>query len=113
MSDIQKKFEKNGYVVVPADKKLIDEIRNQIFLTIKSNFKKREKNSIDFLLNNFHKFIKTKDFNKIRFNAYNKFNTKKFSEIYYLIAKKYLDGIVGNELSMQKKNKFINTNTKR
>ena len=46
MSDIQKKFEKNGYVVVPADKKLIDEIRNQIFLTIKSNFKKREKKSI-------------------------------------------------------------------
>ena len=103
MSDIQKKFEKNGYVVVPADKKLIDEIRNQIFLTIKSNFKKREKKSIEFLLNNFHKFIKTKDLNKIRFNAYNKINTKKFSEIYYHIAKKYLDGLVGNELSMQKK----------
>tara|TARA_B000000532_G_C18711585_1_gene338484 strand:+ start:412 stop:540 length:129 start_codon:yes stop_codon:yes gene_type:complete len=40
MKDIQKKFEKNGYVVVPGDKKLIDEIRNQIFLTVKNNFKK-------------------------------------------------------------------------
>ncbi len=103
MKDIQKKFEKNGYVVVPGDKKLIDEIRNQIFLTVKNNFKKGNKKPIDFLLNNFHKFINTKNLNKLRFNAYNKINTKKFSEIYYHVVKKYLDELVGNELSMQKK----------
>ena len=87
MKDIQKKFEKNGYVVVPGNKKLIDEIRDQIFLSVKNNYKKTNKKSVEFFLNNFHKFINTKNLNKLRFNAYNKINTKKFSEIYYNVAK--------------------------
>lgn len=103
MKDIEKKFEKNGYIVVQGDRKLIDEIRDQIFLTIKNNFKKTDNQTIEFLLNNFHKFINIKDLNKLRFTIYNKINTKKFSDIYYNVAKKYLDKLVGNEISMQKK----------
>ena len=108
MRNIQKDFEKNGYVIVPADKHLISKIQKEIFSIIQKNIKKKikVKNQQDILniLNNFHKIISKKNLNDLRFKIYNKINkSKSFQDNYYLIAKKYLEEIVGNELSMQKK----------
>ena len=108
MKDIQKNFEKNGYVIVPGNKKLLDKIRKIIFLKIKDNKKIKDKSNNDEnitkIFNNFHSFISLKELNSLRFNIYKKINIgNSFSEIYYEIAKKYLDELVGNELSMQKK----------
>lgn len=108
MKNIQKDFEKNGYVIVPADKPLINKIQKEIFSIIQKNIKKKikVKNQQDILniLNNFHKIISKKNLNDLRFKIYNKINkSKSFQDNYYLIAKKYLEEIVGNELSMQKK----------
>ncbi len=108
MRNIQKDFEKNGYVIVPADKPLISKIQKEIFSIIQKNIKKKikVKNQQDILniLNNFHKIISKKNLNDLRFKIYNKINkSKSFQDNYYLIAKKYLEEIVGNELSMQKK----------
>lgn len=108
VKDIQKDFEKNGYIIVPGNKDLLNQIRKIIFSNIKNikqiKNKKDDRENITNIFNNFHKIIKLKDLNALRFNIYKKINTKKiFSKIYYEIAKEYLDQLVGNELSMQKK----------
>ena len=108
MKNIQKDFEKNGYIVAPGNKDLLNQIRKTIFSNIKNIKKIKNKSddqeNITKIINNFHKIIKLKDLNALRFNIYKKINTKKiFSKIYYEIAKEYLDQLVGNELSMQKK----------
>lgn len=108
MINIQKDFEKNGYIIVPADKVLLNKIQKEIISIIQKNINKKitVKNQKDILdiLNNFHKIISKKNLNDLRFKIYNKINrSKNFQNYYYLIAKKYLEEIVGNELSMQKK----------
>ena len=108
MKDIQKNFEKNGYVVVKGNKKLLDKIRKIIFNIIKNNKKIKNKNdnenNITKTFNNFHNFVNLKELNSLRFNIYKKINVRNdFSEVYYKVAKDYLDELVGNELSMQKK----------
>ena len=108
MNDIKKNFEKNGYIIVPGNKILLDNIRKIIFSGVKNiNKIKNKKNSsenINKIFNNFHKYVKQREINNLRFSLYKKINTQKsFSENYYNIAKKYLDELVGNELSMQKK----------
>jgi sporadic carbohydrate cluster 2OG-Fe(II) oxygenase len=108
VKNIQKDFEKNGYIVAPGNKDLLNQIRKTIFSNIKNIKKIKNKSddqeNITKIFNNFHKIIKLKDLNALRFNIYKKINTKKiFSKIYYEIAKEYLDQLVGNELSMQKK----------
>ena len=108
MNNIQKIFEKNGYVIVPGNKILLNKIRKIIFNKIKNNKKIKNKSDNDSnitnILNNFHKYINLKELNSLRFNIYKQINTGDvFSKIYYEIAKDYLDELVGNELSMQKK----------
>jgi sporadic carbohydrate cluster 2OG-Fe(II) oxygenase len=108
MKNIQRKFEKNGYVIVPGNKKLLGKIRKVIFKIIKNNKKIKNKSdneeNITKIFNNFHNFINLKELNSLRFNIYKKINIgNSFSEIYYEIAKNYLNELVGNELSMQKK----------
>tara|TARA_Y100001958_G_C21191527_1_gene519615 strand:+ start:406 stop:1197 length:792 start_codon:yes stop_codon:yes gene_type:complete len=106
VKNIEKNFEKNGYVIVPANKKILEEIRNFIFSIIKKNKSlKIDKNySVDKILNNFHKIIKINKLNNLRFDIYNKINNgKKFHDLYYKLTKEYLDDLVGNEISMQKK----------
>ena len=105
---LQGRFEKEGYVIVPASQKILEKIRLIIFNLIKKKVKKivgkyNEKN-IDELFNNFHKIISLKDLNEVRFAIYNEINkNEKFSNLYYELAKNYLSEIVGNELAMQKK----------
>ena len=104
----QKNFEKNGYVIVPGNKELLNKIRKIIFSNIKNNKKIKNKNdneeNITKIFNNFHHYVSLKELNSLRFNIYKKINIGSvFSEIYYAIAKEYLDDLVGNELSMQKK----------
>tara|TARA_S200000501_G_scaffold379021_2_gene446519 strand:+ start:9884 stop:10684 length:801 start_codon:yes stop_codon:yes gene_type:complete len=108
VKNIQKNFENNGYVIVPGDKILLNKIRTIIFSNIKNIKKIKDKNenedNITKIFNNFHKIIKLKDLNALRFSIYKKINLNKFfTEIYYELAKEYLDQLVGNELAMQKK----------
>lgn len=108
MKNLDKDFEKNGFVIVPGNKVLLEKLRKIIFLCVKSNKKINLKNykeeNISKIFNNFHRIVKLKDLNSLRFNIYNKINLdRKFSEYFYKISKDYLDKLVGNELSMQKK----------
>ena len=58
MKNIQRKFEKNGYVIVPGNKKLLGKIRKVIFKIIKNNKKIKNKSdneeNITKIFNNFH-----------------------------------------------------------
>ncbi|MDA9996062.1 phytanoyl-CoA dioxygenase family protein [Candidatus Pelagibacter sp.] len=108
MNNIDKDFEKNGYIIVPGKKILLEKLRKIIFLSIKDNkninIGRYKEENISKIFNNLHKKIKLKDLNNFRFNIYNKINSvAQFSEYFYSIAKDYLDILVGNELSMQKK----------
>lgn len=108
MKDIQKTFEKNGYVIVPGNRILLNKIRKIIFKKIKVNKKIKNKSDDDLnitnVFNNFHKYISLKELNSLRFNIYKQINIGEvFSKIYYEISKDYLNELVGNELSMQKK----------
>ena len=108
MKNLQKDFEKNGYVIVKGKKIVLEKLRKTIFSIIKKNpkikIKKNELENIGKIFNNFHKLIKLSDLNNLRFDIYNKINLDaKFSDYFYDIAKGYLDELVGNELSIQKK----------
>ena len=112
MNNIQKIFEKNGYVIVPGNKTLLNKIRKIIFNKIKNNKKIKNKSdnrsNITNIFNNFHKYLNLKELNSLRFNIYKQINIGDvFSKIYYEIAKDYLDELVGNELSMQKKLTYL------
>tara|TARA_B100001059_G_C17753959_1_gene538837 strand:- start:80 stop:859 length:780 start_codon:yes stop_codon:yes gene_type:complete len=64
-------------------------------------FKYKNKKNI---FNNIHKSLKIKDLNDFRLSLHNHINkNKKFRELYYNIAKEYLNILVGNELAMQNK----------
>ena len=39
MNNLQKNFEKNGYVIIPGDKVLIEKLRNIVFSVIQKNKK--------------------------------------------------------------------------
>ena len=109
MKNIQQSFEKNGYVIAPGNRKLLNKIRKIIFDKIKKIKKIKNKNddeeNITKVFNNFHHYVDLKKLNSLRFDIYKKINVGTiFSEIYYEIAKNYLDDLVGNELAMQKKN---------
>ena len=64
MNNLQKNFEKNGYVIIPGDKILIEKLRNIAFSVIQKNKKMKVGNSspanISKVFNNFHKYVKTK-----------------------------------------------------
>ena len=105
-SNLIKQFEKQGYLVVKSEKNKLNNIRSLITGLIKKKIKKKKtiKVNDDELINNLHKFLNKKDLNDVRFSIYNKMNSgASIANLYYDVAKKYLDLLVGNELAMQKK----------
>ena len=112
---IESKFEKNGYIKISVKNDNINKLRSKIIESLKTNYKfilPKNINDQNFL-NNFHKYIKLKDLNEVRFKTYNQINKdQNFHNLYYNCCKDALDKIIGNEISMQK-NKSINTNSKR
>ena len=101
-------FKKKGYLIIKAeDFNSLNYIKKSITNEIKKNIKiKSLKKKINYL-NKFHNYINAKDLNKIRLNIFNKINEDlNFKKSYFNTSKKLLESIVGNELVMQKKNKF-------
>ncbi len=104
MSNLIKNFEKNGYVIVPGDMGILKKIRNYIHEIIKKEKNIIKSGMVESTFNNFHKIVKPKNINNLRFKIYNRINKGElFSNMYYQVSKKYLDEIIGNELAMQKK----------
>ena len=60
MSDIEKNFEKNGFVIIEGEKNSILKLRSKITNILKKNNKSLKSLSDDKIMNNFHKFYTKK-----------------------------------------------------
>ena len=110
---IVKKFQKEGYIIFNLDKKdlKLKKIRNFVVSEIKKYFQikkiKIKRFNEENILNNFHKYIKKSELNKLRLKIYNELNSQKwFIQNYFNLAKKELELLCGNELVMQRKVNF-------
>ena len=100
--NIEKNFIKHGFIKASVDKNILDHISNFIFRFLKKklNYKKDDK---IFFINNFHNLINNIKLNEIRLEIINFLSSNpEFKIKIYLLVKKYLDEIVGNELVIQK-----------
>ena len=102
---IAKDFEKNGYIIKDIiDVKSLKDIKKILINSINKKAKLGKKIQPDDLLDYFHNKIKKKNLNSIRLDIIKDLNqNKKLKKLYYLIAKPFLDTLVGNELAMQTK----------
>ena len=101
-------FQKNGYLIKKSKYlKSINYLQSKVFnLVIKNNknlFKYKKSNRIDFF-QSLHKHINKRELNDIRLSIVNGINSDdQFYKAYYKSAAEMLDGLVGNEIAMQKK----------
>ncbi len=102
---VSDQFEKEGFVIFDIKRtELIKEIDQILSSYIKKKIKIKKISRINYVLNNFHKFLQKKSLNKIRLDILKKINSSKLiKKLYYQVSKDLLDIIVGNELVMQKK----------
>ena len=99
---ISKEFEKKGYIKKKISLKHLKVIHKTIIQIIKKELKLKKSYNTQYLLNNFHKFIKLKDLNSFRVKIIDKINkSEEFKKTFYFLAKPFLDNLVGNELAMQ------------
>ncbi len=99
---LSKEFEEKGYIKRNIPKRYIKNIQEVIIKIIKKELKIKKKYSINFILNNVHKFVEIKDLNALRVKIINKINkNSNFKKNFYLLARPYLYDLVGNELAMQ------------
>ena len=100
---ISKDFEKKGYVIQDVlDTKSLENIKKILVNSINKKTKLKKKIESNNLLDFFHNKIKKKNLNSVRLDIIKDLNkNKKLKELYYLIAKPFLDILVGNELAMQ------------
>jgi|TARA_Y100000748_G_scaffold300228_1_gene298368 sporadic carbohydrate cluster 2OG-Fe(II) oxygenase len=102
---VANRFSKNGYIIEKIQNlKKFYEIEKLVINLLKKEIKNFKKYSNQFILNNAHKFIRKDMLNQIRLKIINYLNSKnEFIKNYYFLSKPYLDILVGNELSMQKR----------
>ncbi len=101
---LEKRFEKNGYLIFDDKTGLVNNLRKKIVEKIKKINVKLKHLSDEKVLNEFHKYFTKKNVNNARLKLYNSINKiKNIDDIYYSISKEILDCLVGNEIAMQKK----------
>lgn len=100
---LSKEFENKGYVIRNIPNKIIlKKIENKFIKFICKELKIKKKIKSQYLLNNFHKFLKIENLNVFRLKLITYINNSKdFKKLYFLIAKPFLDVLLGNELVMQ------------
>ena len=101
-------FQKNGYLIKKS-KELdsIDYLQNKVFNLISKKNRKLinlSKSNKTVLFQKLHRHINRKSLNEIRLSVVKGINSdSKFYKSYYRSAAEMLDGLVGNEIAMQKK----------
>lgn len=102
---LSQEFEKKGYIIRNIlNKQALRKIENIFVKFIRKELKIDKKIKSYYLLNNIHKFLKTRNLNSFRIKLINHINNSgEFKKLYYLISKNYLETLVGNELVMQKR----------
>lgn len=92
-----------GYIIRPvADYDALDWMRSQFFRLISEVLEVDADIKHEDLLNHIHKKVPIGELNKFRLKIIRSFNAlEKFREMYFRVARPYLESLVGNELAMQ------------
>jgi len=99
---VEKDFLNHGFVKITIEKNLLNSISNLIFNFLKKKLNYKKSDSL-FFFNNFHNLINISKLNEIRLEIINFLSSNpEFKKKIYLLVKKNLDEIVGNELVIQK-----------
>lgn len=92
-----------GYVIRPvANQAALDWMRRQFIRFIEGIDGNKMTTSPDEMLNQIHQKIPVEELNKFRIKVIRDFNAiEEFREMYFKVARPYLESLVGNELAMQ------------
>ena len=99
-----KSFQKNGYLIKKSnDIESLNKIQDLVGKYLLKDSKKIRISNSDYF-KTLHKYVKKNQLNGFRINAINSINkNSKFRDLYYSSSRELLDGLVGNEIAMQKK----------
>jgi sporadic carbohydrate cluster 2OG-Fe(II) oxygenase len=102
---ISNQFEKEGFIIADIkDKESLKKIEKIFIKSIKKIIKSVNNLDNKSIFNLIHKKIKSGQLNNFRLKIINEINRNKdFRKLYYKVSKPYVDILVGNELSMQRK----------
>ena len=97
-------FKKNGYLIKKSpDQISLNKLQDFVFKILSKKKKSISKDKKKYF-QSLHKYITKKELNNFRVNAITLINrNKNFRDLYYNSSKELLDGLVGNEIAMQKK----------
>mgnify|MGYP001115852134 CR=1 FL=1 len=100
---LTKEYLEKGYIIRTIDDvEALDWIRNQFACLIIEALPEVEGVETKDLLNDIHKYVPVSDLNNFRLKIIQKINSiNGFREMYFRVARNYLDILVGNELAMQ------------
>lgn len=93
----------NGYIIRKIDDtEALDWIRNKFCLLINHTLPETNDIEAEELLNNIHKYVSVSKLNEFRLKIIQGINSEEiFREMYFRVARNYLEALVGNELAMQ------------
>jgi len=93
----------NGYIIKPvADMEALEWMRSKFVQIVSEYLGISNVNDPELLLNCIHDKIEVKDLNQFRLKVIRAFNSiHEFREMYFKVARPYLEILVGNELAMQ------------
>jgi sporadic carbohydrate cluster 2OG-Fe(II) oxygenase len=100
---LSKEYLDKGYVIRPvADIEALEWIRHKFDSLIRELLVISDNVESEALLNNIHDYVPVAELNDFRLNIIQGINNiESFREKYFQIARKYIETVVGNELSMQ------------
>lgn len=92
-----------GFIIRPAaDQEALAWIRSQFILLIADTLGVQVEGKPEDILNQIHQKVPVAELNAFRLKIINGFNAlKEFREMYFRVARPYLECLVGNELAMQ------------
>jgi len=93
----------NGYIIQPvADLEALEWMRNKFVEIVSEYLGITDVKEPEELLNYIHDRVEVKELNQFRLKVIRAFNSaSEFREMYYRVARPYLEILVGNELAMQ------------
>ena len=100
---ISAEYLRQGYVIRPvADIEALEWIRNQFIRLIDETLGSVTDGSPEDILNQIHQRVSVTELNAFRLKIIRGFNAiEQFREMYFRVARPYLEALVGNELAMQ------------
>lgn len=100
---LSEEYLRNGYVIKPvADFEALNWMRDQFVRLVGDALGENFSLVPDFILNHIHEKVPVQELNTFRLNIIRGFNAVDgFREMYFRVARPYLEVLVGNELAMQ------------